>query len=93
MSEIRLTLRIIEFGGGGFLIAHEVEGEDVIEWEPMQAVSSLDEAAGVVQRRMREWNLENVAYRKAQSGPSVIRPQRFWPQLFGRVDAVEETGT
>ena len=89
MSEIKLTLRVIELGGGGFVLAEEMDTGEIC---PLQAVSSIDEACGVVQRRVREWNSEAVAYRKSQRTENVIRPKRFWPSLFSRIED-QKTGT
>lgn len=79
MTEISLTLRIIEIGGGGFVLA-EVHGDGDIT--PMQAVSSIDEAVGVLQKRARVWHEESRTLRHRQieddSDGKVISPRRFW---------------
>lgn len=79
MSEISITLRIIEIGGGGFVLA-EVHGDGDIT--PMQAVSTIDECCGVLQKRARAWNDESKTLRHRQieddSDGKVISPRRFW---------------
>jgi hypothetical protein len=82
MSEVSITVRLIEIGGGGFVLA-EVHGDGDIT--PMQAVSTIDEAVGAIQRRVRDWNTESRTLRQRQieeeSGGKVISPWRPWRSI------------
>lgn len=78
---IKITIRVIEFDGGGFVIADEPD-EGQTEFRPLKAVSTLDEVCGAVQGILRNWNRETLALKKAQAddidGRNVIAPKRWW---------------
>ena len=78
MAEMKVTLRIIELPAGGFVLAEEL---DTGEFDATQAVSSIDEACGSIQRRMREWHSECRQLRAAEiedQSPKVIAPRQWW---------------
>ena len=74
MGNQKLDIRIMELPGGGFILAEDRSGDD---YEPMQAVSSLDELCGALQKRVREWNDETNRTAPAVTG-TVISPRRWW---------------
>jgi hypothetical protein len=74
---MQITIRIVELNGGGFVIAEELTGEE--PWNPTQAVSTIDEACGAVQRRLRSWSDECKAMRRAQlEDENVIPLKQAW---------------
>jgi len=78
MREMTLTLRLIELPGGGFVLA---EGLSEGDFDALQAVSSVDEACGSIQRRVREWHHECRSLRAAEledQSPQVVRPRQWW---------------
>lgn len=78
MREMTLTLRLIELPGGGFVLA---EGLSEGDFDALQAVSSVDEACGSLQRRVREWNAECRQLRAAEledNSPKVVAPRQWW---------------
>ena len=85
MSEMRITVRIMELRGGGFVIAEELANGTEIEWDATQAVSSIDEACGAVQKRLRDWNSDCKQLRVRQiedeSGGQIIAPKRWWRRI------------
>ena len=80
MSELQITLRIVELSGGGFVIAEDVvNGDEQVSWQPTQAVSTIDEACGAVQRRLRSWSDECKQLRRARhDDENVIPLQKAW---------------
>jgi hypothetical protein len=83
MSEMQITVRVLELSGGGYVIAEDVVGGDEhVQWQPTQAVSTIDEACGAVQRRLRSWSDECKALKRAQSEDENVVPlkasRRFW---------------
>ena len=82
MSEMRITLRLIELKGGGFIIAQEMMDGEHVDFDATQAVSTIDEACGSVQRMLRTWADECKRLRVAQiedeSAGRVIAPRRWW---------------
>jgi hypothetical protein len=83
MGELQITVRVLELTGGGFVIAEDIQGGDeTVTWQPTQAVSTIDEACGAVQRRLRSWSDECKALKRAQSEDENIIPlkasRRFW---------------
>lgn len=78
MAEMKVTLRIIELPAGGFVLAEEL---DTGEFDATQAVSSVDEACGSIQRRIREWHTECRSLRAAEledHSPKVVAPKQWW---------------
>ncbi len=83
MAEMQITVRVLELSGGGFVIAEDIQGGDeAVTWNPTQAVSTIDEACGAVQRRLRSWSEECKQLRRAQSEDENVVPlkasRRFW---------------
>jgi hypothetical protein len=77
--EMRITVRVLELPNGGFVIAEELQGSDTVEWDATQAVSSIDEACGAIQRRLRDWHLECKQLRlRATEEADVIPMRRSW---------------
>lgn len=90
MSDAQITIKVMELPDGGFVIGQD-SGDD---FTPMRAVSTIDEVSGCVQRWLQEWNTNARILRQREredEEPKVIRPSRFWPKLFARID--ERTGT
>ncbi len=81
-GEMQITVRLVELQGGGFIIAEEVISGDKVDFDATQAVSTIDEACGAVQRRLRGWADECKRLRVAQiedeSAGRVIAPRRWW---------------
>jgi hypothetical protein len=80
-NEMQITVRIVELRGGGFIIAEEIISGEHVEFDATQAVSSVDEACGAIQRRLRDWHLECKRLRLAHSedeSTRVIAPKRWW---------------
>jgi hypothetical protein len=80
-AEMRITLRVLELKGGGFILAEETLGDDGVDFDATQAVSSVDEACGAIQRRLREWHIECKRLRLAHTedeNTKVIAPRRWW---------------
>ena len=78
MSEMKITLRVIELPAGGFVLAEELDNG---EFDATQAVSSIDEACGSIQRRVRDWGQECRQLRAAEledQSPKVVAPHRWW---------------
>ena len=80
--EMRITVRVLELPNGGFVIAEEMAGGDTIEWDATQAVSTIDEACGAVQRRLRSWSDECKRLKLAQAEDVNVIPMkknsRWW---------------
>lgn len=78
-GEMKITFRVIELPQGGFILAEELAGGD---FDAMQAVSSVDEACGALQKRLRTWHQECRQLKAAQledeSDGAVVAPRRFW---------------
>lgn len=78
-AEMKITFRVIELSGGGFIIAEELSAGD---FDAPQAVSTPDEACGVLQRRLRDWHQECRQLKAAQledeSGGSIVAPRKWW---------------
>lgn len=78
MAEMKITLRVVELPGGGFVLAEEMDTGD---FDATQAVSSIDEACGSIQRRLREWHQECRQLRAAaleDQSSKVIAPRKWW---------------
>jgi len=81
-GEMQITIRVAELPNGGFVIGEEIDGSDQDERiAAMQACTSLDEACGAIQRRLRSWN-EQARIQRArpdddESG-TVIAPRKWW---------------
>lgn len=73
---MRITVRILELPNGGFVIAEEIAGTDQVEWDATQAVSTIDEACGAVQRRLRSWSDECKRMKLAQIEDANVVPLR-----------------
>lgn len=82
MREMRITLQVVELRGGGFILAEEVMEGQTVTWDATQAVSSIDEACGCAQRRLREWHQECRQLKAAEledSAPTkIIAPRKWW---------------
>jgi hypothetical protein len=83
MGEMHITVRVLELSGGGYVIAEDIQGGDEsVTWQPTQAVSTIDEACGAVQRRLRSWSDECKQLRKAEAEDANVVPlkasRRFW---------------
>lgn len=80
MDEMRITLRVIELKGGGFILAEEIVEGSEVTFDATQAVSSIDEACGSVQRRLREWHSECKQLRaaRAEDEAQVIPLKKAW---------------
>lgn len=82
MSEMRITLRLIELKGGGFIVAEEIVEGDRVEFDATQAVSTIDEACGSMQRRVRDWHQEcrrlKVAQLEDESHGQIVAPRKWW---------------
>lgn len=83
MGEMQITVRVLELSGGGYVIAEDVVGGDEhVQWNPTQAVSTIDEACGAVQRRLRSWSDECKQLKRAQAEDANVVPlkasRRFW---------------
>jgi hypothetical protein len=81
-GELQITVRIVELQGGGYIIAEELVTGERTDFDATQAVSTIDEACGAVQRRLRGWADECKRLRVAQiedeSAGKVIAPRRWW---------------
>ena len=81
-GEMQITVRIVELQGGGYIIAEQIVGGESVEYDATQAVSTIDEACGAVQRRLRGWAEECKRLRVAQiaddSAGKVIAHKRWW---------------
>lgn len=81
-GEMKLTVRLVELNGGGFVVLEETLEGDHVTFEAMQAVSSIDEACGAAQRRIRDWHQECRQLKAAQledeSGGSIVAPRKWW---------------
>jgi hypothetical protein len=79
-AEMQITVRVLELSGGGYVIAEDIQGGDeAVTWNPTQAVSTIDEACGAVQRRLRSWSDECKAMRRAQlEDENVIPLKQAW---------------
>lgn len=79
MSEMRITLRLIELKGGGFIIAQEMMDGEQVDFDATQAVSTIDEACGSVQRMLRTWADECKRLRLAhEQNENVIPLKKAW---------------
>ena len=82
--EMRITLRILELKGGGFILAEESMGDDGVEFDATQAVSSINEACGAVQNRLQTWNNECKMLKLRQSQEDdhsamvIEHPRKWW---------------
>lgn len=81
-GEMQITVRLVELQGGGFIIAEEVITGDKVDFDATQAVSTIDEACGAVQRRLRGWAEEckrlRVAELADESRGQIVAPKRWW---------------
>ena len=78
-NEMRITVQLVELQGGGFIIAEQVICGDSAEYDATQAVSTIDEACGAVQRRLQAWSVECKRLRLAQAeDENVIPLKKAW---------------
>jgi hypothetical protein len=81
-GEMQITVRLVELQGGGFIIAEQIVGGESVEYDATQAVSTIDEACGAVQRRLRGWAEECKRLRVAQladeSVGRIVAPKKWW---------------
>jgi hypothetical protein len=77
---LQITVRVLELSGGGYVIAEDiVGGDEVVQWQPTQAVSTIDEACGAVQRRLQAWSVECKRLKLAQAeDENVIPLKKAW---------------
>jgi hypothetical protein len=76
---MQITVRLVELPGGGFIIAEEVRDGDRMDFEAAQAVSTIDEACGSVQRMLRSWSDNCKRLRAAQEqDENVIPLKKAW---------------
>jgi hypothetical protein len=83
MAEMQITVRVLELSGGGYVIAEDIQGGDeTVTWQPTQAVSTIDEACGAVQRKLQSWSLEVKRLKLAQAEDENVIPLkksgRWW---------------
>jgi hypothetical protein len=81
-GEMQLTVRLVELQGGGYIIAEEIVSGERVDFDATQAVSTIDEACGAVQRRLRVWAEECKRLRVAQiaddSAGKVVANRKWW---------------
>jgi len=81
-GEMQITVRLVELPGGGFIIAEEVISGERVDFDATQAVSTIDEACGSVQRILRGWADNCKRLRIAQiadeSRGKIEAPRRWW---------------
>jgi hypothetical protein len=81
-QEMRITIRLVELKGGGYIIAEELVTGEHVEFDATQAVSTIDEACGSLQRRLRDWSQDckrlKMAEIEDESRGRVIAPRRWW---------------
>ncbi len=82
MAEMQITVRLVELRGGGFIIAEEIVSGETVEFDASQAVSTIDEACGAVQRRLRGWAEEckrmRLAHLEDESQGQIVAPRKWW---------------
>lgn len=83
-NEMQITVRLVELQGGGFIIAEQVIGGETIEYDATQAVSTIDEACGVVQRRLQGWAVESKRLKAAREQDENVIPMKKAPRLWWR---------
>lgn len=77
-GEMQITIRVAELPNGGYVIGEGTEGDGV---EAMQACTSLDEACGAIQRRLRSWNDQTRMLRSRTDDDepgTIIAPKKWW---------------
>jgi hypothetical protein len=84
MTEMRITLRLIELKGGGFIIAEETMDGERVDFDATQAVSTIDEACGSVQRILRTWADDCRRLRLAREDDEKVIPLKKAPRLWWR---------
>ncbi len=83
MAAMRITVQVLELPNGGYVIADdEIGGDETVQWNPTQAVSTIDEACGAVQRKLQTWSSECKRLRLAQAEDANVIPikkeSRWW---------------
>jgi hypothetical protein len=94
MSKSHITIRIVAYDRGGFSLSEETGNPDH-PFEDVQSFSSIEELTGVLSGELRDWNKDAIKRRRSEfedGNQKVIKPKRFWPQLFSRIEG-SDTGT
>lgn len=81
---MRITLRLIELKGGGFIIAQEMMDGEQVDFDATQAVSTIDEACGSVQRILRSWADDCKRLKVASEQDEHVIPMKKAPRLWWR---------
>lgn len=82
MGKMQITIQVAELDGGGFVIGDAFYEGEQLDFQPVQAVSSIDEVCGAIHNKLRQWHTECKRLRQAtiedQNAGKVVAPRLWW---------------